>query len=134
MASSSPIPKNGAVVYGTLVADYNAFDIDASQMVEDVTPYGVNVCAKNVGNGTNTFAISIQAYALAHASLTPPGFGTAPSGAGVSTTLTIDTGVSEAMTVVQASFRISTGRMRAAVPYNISGRNGGDVSETWATS
>ncbi len=134
MASSSPIPKNGSVSYGSLVADYNAFDIDASQMVEDVTPYGGNICAKNVGNGTNTFAVSIQAYALKGVANTPPLFGTAPSGSGVSTTLTIDTGVSEAMTVVQASFRLSTGRMRAAVPYNISGRNGGDVSETWAVT
>jgi len=134
MASHSPVPKNGSVVLGSFVFDFHAFSIEQMQSVEEVTPYGMNVASKNVGNGTPDFDISIQAYALEGATNTPPLFGSATAAGGYAATLTIDTGVSEACQLVIARFGLSTGRMRAAVPYAISGKNGGDMVETWAVS
>lgn len=133
MSATSLVPKNGAVSFGSFVADYNAFEIDMMQATENVTPYGANTCSKNVGNGTPDFSFAITAYALAHATNTPPTIA-APVAAGVSTTFTLDTGVTEACTMVQAGIRISHGRMRAAVPYAITGKNYGDITETWPTS
>jgi hypothetical protein len=129
----SLIPKNGAVSYGSFVADYNAFEITANQSVESVTPYGANTCSKNVGNGTPDFDFSISAFALAHAASTPAAL-PSMSASGVTTTFTLDTGVTEACSMVASRISLGHGRMRAAVPYNITGKNGGDVTETWAVT
>lgn len=133
MAAASLVPKNGAVVYGALIADYNAFTITADNAVERTDAYGTNVCSKNVGCGTNDFSITISAFALAHTTSTAPGFGAAPA-TGVTSTFTLDTGVSEGFTLVQSSYEISHGRMRAAVPVAIRAKNCNDGSETWAVS
>lgn len=133
MAATSLIPKNGSVVYGTFVADYNAFDIDQSMNAEDVTPYGTNKCAKHVGSGTPSIAANITAYALAHTANTPAALDTAAA-TGANTIFTLDTGVTETFNLIQTSFKLSHGRMRGSVPYNISGVNGNDIVEVWATS
>lgn len=141
MSATPLVPKNGAVAYGSFIADFNAFDITASQSVENVTPYGTNTCSANTGNGTPDFDFSISAFAEAHGSNTPPllpGGSNAATSAfyalGQTATFTLDTGVTEACTMVVSRVSLSHGRMRAAVPYNITGKNFGDVTETWATS
>ena len=64
MAAQSIIPKNGAVAYGSFIADYASFDIDASQAVNNVTPYGSSsTCSKNVSSGTPSFQFNIGAFA-----------------------------------------------------------------------
>lgn len=131
--AGSLIPKNGALSYGALVADFHSFDINSTQATEEVTPYGANKCAKNVGNGTPSLDFAILAYALAHVAATAPAMDTAAA-AGVACVFTLDTGVTETVTVVQKTFRISHGRMRAAVPYAITGVNFGDVVEVWPVS
>lgn len=133
MASSSLIPKNGAVTFGSQVADFASFDITAGQSVEPVTPYGLNTCTKNVGSGTPDFSFNIGAFALKGASNTPLGM-PAITATGSAMTLTLDTGVSEACTAVVQSIRIGHGRMRAAVPVAFSLKNYGDVTEVWAAS
>lgn len=141
MAQQSLVPKNGAITYGTYVADFASFDIDGAQAVDVVTPYGSNVSSKNVGSNTADFVFTIGAFALAHAANTPPQIGvTAANGApqwasgGVAATFTLDTGVSEACNVVTQRFRISHARMRGFVPFAITGKNAGDVTEVWAVS
>lgn len=131
------VPKNGAVSFGSYVADFNSFGLEAAQAVEGVTPYGANTCSVNVGSGTPDFRVSIGAAALGHVSGSNPQL---PGGSGMflnvglATTLTLDTGVSWGFNMVTSRFAIGHGRMRAAVPVSISGANGNDVVETWATS
>lgn len=137
MAAASLVPKNGAIVLGSYVMDFNAFTIRAAQGVEGVTPFGSNTCSKNVGAGTPDFAFSISAAALAHAVNTPPALPGATGmfiPTGLSATLTLDTGVTEACSIVVGDFSTGVARMRAAVPVSISGKNYGDVTETWATT
>lgn len=140
MAASSLVPKNGSITYGSYVADFASFDIDAAQAVDVVTPYGANISSKNVGSNTADFVFTIGAFALAHALNTPPQIGVTTGAAlqwasgGQAATFTLDTGVSEACNVVTQRFRISHARMRGFVPYAITGKNAGDVTEVWATS
>ena len=142
MSAVSLQPLHGAVSLGTAayVADYNAFTLRAAQGVEGVTPFGANTCSKNVGAGTPDFAFSVSAAALAHASATAPGL---PGGAGMfvpngfggaTSTFTLDTGVTEACTMVVADYTTGVARMRAAVPVGITGKNYSDVTEVWAVS
>lgn len=137
MAAISLVPKNGAVVVGAWAANFASFDIDTTQSVEDVTPYGANVDAVHVGSGTPSIDVNIGAFALAHATSTPPTMGSmsAVGGAtGASCTFTLDTGVTEAGSFVAKSIRISHARMRAAVPIALAMSNAGDITETWAVS
>src|SRR5580692_5290724 len=105
MAKAALVPSNGAVTYGSFIFDFQSFEIDQSQIVENITPYSALVCTTNVGNGTPDFDITIGAYGVAHAAGTAPALPvSAPVGA--STTLTLDTGVTESLTMVQSRFRI----------------------------
>lgn len=131
--SVSPVPKNGAVALTGYVMDFNSFSIRSSQSVEGVTPYGANTMSKNVGSGTPDWNISIGAFALAHNTGTPPAL-TSLAGAGVALTLTIDTGLTEAGGMVIESIELQHGRMRAAVPVALQGKNAGEFTETWATT
>lgn len=133
MPAASLVPKNGAIVLGTMLADFNAFDIESAQVVEGCTPYGVNTCSKNVGNGTPDFTINITAYALAHSTNTAPNL-PGLEAAGLALTATLDTGVTEACQAIRQRERISHGRMRATVPRAMTLKNGGDVTETWVTT
>lgn len=133
MAQSVLIPKNGAVVAAGLTADYNSFDIESSQATEVITPYGTNTCSKSAGSGTPQFTVTVNAFALAHATGTAPNMpGLVATGA--TATFTLDTGVSEAGTFITEKIRISHGRMKAAVPITLNLVNAGDVTETWATA
>lgn len=133
MAKARLIPANGAVVYGSLVADFASFDITCAQIIEDVTSYGAEICTENAANGTPGFTYDIVAYAFAHAASTAPNFGTSQL-AGLASTLTLDTGVTEAAMFLQRSFRAGHSRTKAAVPFNISCVNAGENTETWAVS
>src|SRR4051812_28446275 len=120
MAALSLVPKNGAIAFAAVTADFASFDIESSQSVENVTPYGANVNAKHVGSGTPEISINIGAFALAHTTGTPAKLDTLPgAGTGATLTLTLDTGVSEACTMIVQSVRLSHARMRAAVPMAI---------------
>lgn len=133
MAQGSLIPKNGAVVAAGITADYNNFEIESKQAVEDVTPYGTNTCAKHTGSGTPAFTVNIGAFALAHAAGTPlalPVLGAT----GAAATFTLDTGVTETGTFITESIKVTHGRMRAAVPVAMVLQNGGDVTEAWIAS
>jgi hypothetical protein len=132
MSASSLVPRNGAVAIGSMVADFASFDIEASQSVENVTPYGSNACAKNVGNGTPDFTMHVGAFALAHASDTAPGL-PALSATGQTCTFTLDTGVTESGPCVVQDIKISHARMKAAVPIAFTLKCAGDITETWAT-
>lgn len=134
MAFLPLVPKNGAISYGSFTAEYNAFQITASQNTENVTPYGTNVASVNVGSGTPDFDFTISAFAGAHGTGSAPGLGAAIPAQGSATTFTLDTGVTEAVVMVVSRIQLSHGRMRAAVPYDITGKNFGDVTETWAVS
>lgn len=134
MAATSLAPLNGAVTVTGKVYDYNNFTIESDQMVDDVTPYGANVMAKHVGNGTPSLSVTIGAFCLKGATGTPAGLCSAPATGGVSTTLTLDTGVTEAGLLVIAKIRVEHGRMRAAVPISLSGSQAGDWTETWPTT
>jgi hypothetical protein len=137
MAVSSLVPKNGAIAYGGYVADFASFDIDGSQAVDNVTPYGTNTCSKNVGSGTPTFTFNVGAFALAHATNTPfnlPGTSTIFSSGGATATFTLDTGVTESGTVITERFRVSHARMRGYVPIAITARNGAEITEVYATT
>ncbi len=133
MSASSLVPKNGAVAIGSMVADFASFEIEASQSVENVTPYGSNACAKNVGNGTPDFTMHVGAFALAHATGTPAGL-PALSAAGQTCTFTLDTGVTESGPCIVQDVKISHARMKAAVPIAFTLKCAGDITETWATS
>jgi hypothetical protein len=140
MASSSLIPKNGAITVATIIADYAGFDLTTTQSVESVTPYGNNVNEKRVGSGTAGLAANISAFALAHASNTPlllPTMGAASgaaAAAGAACVFTLDTGVTETGNFVIQSIRIGHARMRAAVPVAISALSAADITEAWASS
>ncbi len=138
MAASSLVPKNGAVAYGSYIADFASFDIDGSQAVDNVTPYGSNTCAKHVGSGTPAFQFNIGAFALKGTTGTSPnlpGTNTIFSSGGATCTLTLDgTSVTEAFTGIVERFRIGHARMRGFVPIGITMRNAGELVETWAVS
>lgn len=147
MSEGSIAPLSGAVVQQTSSsatayhADFMAFTFRAAQGVEGVTPFGSNTCSKNVGAGTPDFAYSVAANALAHSALSQPNL---PGGAGMfypgggatppATTLTLSTGCSESFPSVVGDYTTGAARMRAAIPVGISGKNYGDVTESWATS
>ena len=133
MAKSRLIPANGAIAYGTFVADFASFDITCAQIVEDVTAYGAEICTQNAANGTPGFTYDFVAYAFKGAADTPPNFGTSQL-VGFASTFTLDTGVTEAATILQRSFRVSHARMKAAVPFNVSCVNSGENTESWAVS
>jgi hypothetical protein len=142
MPASSLIPKNGAITYGSYSCDFASFDIEVSQAVDNVTPYGTNTCTKNVGNGTPDFVFNVGAFALAHATSTPPNYvgattsGFAPgfNASGGAMTLTLDTGVSVGCMGILQRHRISHARMRGYVPIAMTLHNGAEITETWATS
>lgn len=133
--SVSLSPKNGAISYGSFVADFTSFQIKASQSVENVTPYGTNTACKNVGNATPDFAFNISAFCLAHNTGTAPalagGTASAFNTLGYATTFTLDTGVTEACNMVVESITIGHARMRAAVNYDIGGKSESDLIEVW---
>ena len=133
MSASSLVPRNGAVSIGSMVADFASFDIEAMQSVENVTPYGSNACAKNVGNGTPDFTMHVGAFALAHAANTAPGM-PALAATGQTCTFTLDTGVTESGPCVVQNLKISHARMKAAVPITFTLKCAGEITETWATS
>ncbi len=139
MAFAPLVPKNGAFSNTGFLADYAAFEITGQQSVEGVTPYGSNTCSVNVGSGTPDFTFNISAFAGAHATGSAAGLGSvsgaAPgafSSGGVATTFTLDTGVTEACGMINSEVKISHARMRGAVPYNITGKNAGELVEVWA--
>lgn len=135
--SSSLIPKNGAVTAGSFVMDFGSFSIKATNSVEDVTPYGANVMAKRTSAATPGLDLNIAGWLLAHGSGSPPTIcsGTGIfAGAGISTTLTLDTGVSYAGNMVVESFDIQHARMKAAVPATLGGKSANDWTETYAVS
>lgn len=135
MAASSLIPKNGAVVAGSLVMDFASFNLAAHNSVEDVTPYGVQNMAKRVSAATPGFDVSIFGFLLAHAAGTPPTIVTGTgifAGPGIAATLTLDTGVSYAGNLACETFSIQHARMRAAVPAMLGGKSANDWSETYA--
>ena len=141
MAASALIPKNGAVAYGSFVADFASFDIDVSQAVDTITPYGSNVCSVNVGSGTPDFVMTVGAFALAHATNTPPNLaGTNTSSptiftsGGATATFTLDTGCTESGTCIVQRMRISHARMRGFVPVAMTLRNQSEITEAWATA
>ena len=133
--SVSLSPKNGAIAYGTFAADFTSFQIKASQSVENVTPYGTNTACKNVGNATPDFNFNISAFALAHNANTAPsiagGTASAFNTLGYATTFTLDTLVTEACNMVVESITLGHARMRAAVNYDITGKNESDMVEVW---
>ena len=122
----------------TLTADFNSFEIETSQSVEDVTPYGSNKMAKNVGSGTPTMMVTVGAFALKGASTSPEYFGVVSSavmgGGGATCTFTLDSSLTETGTFVIERKRLTHARMRAAVPLTLTLRNYGDITETWVTS
>ena len=138
MAASSLIPKNGAVAYGSYLADFASFDIDGQQAVDNVTPYGTNSLSKNVGSGTPTFTYNIGAFALKGTTGNNPnlpGTNTIFSSGGATCTLTLDgTSCTEAFTGIVERFRIGHARMRGFVPIGITLRNAGEMTETWAVT
>ena len=103
------------------------------QAVENVTAYGSNACARNIGNGTPDFTIQVGAYALAHSANTAPGM-PALSAGGQTCTFTLDTGVTESGPCVVQNLKISHARMKAAVPIAFTLKCAGDITETWATA
>jgi hypothetical protein len=134
MASSSLIPKNGAVVAGVLVMDFASFHLRATNSVEDVTPYGSNVMAKRVSAATPGLDVTIAGFLLQHAANTAPTIcsGTGVfAGGGIAVTLTLDTSVTYAGNLAVGSFDIQHARMRAAVPALLAGQSANDWTETW---
>src|SRR5690349_218009 len=115
MASSPLIPKNGAVTLAGYLMDFASFDLESAMSVENVTPYGSNTCSKNIGSGTPDFSASVGAFALAHTTSTPLKMDTLAA-TGAAAVFTLDTGVSEAATMVVQSLRVSHARMRGSVP------------------
>lgn len=52
MAASPLVPKNGSVSigsWGSTGIDFNTFELEARQNVENITPYGSNKYSLNVG-------------------------------------------------------------------------------------
>jgi hypothetical protein len=140
MALSYANPKNGSVVLAVGTAsDFNSFDYAETQATESVIAYGAAIYDPFRGNGTPHASVSATGIAKHGAANTPPGFS---SSAGVGTsdfdggtaTLTIDTGVTLAATMILASLRISHARARAAVPLAYSLEGGGDTTVTWAVA
>lgn len=138
MAASSLIPKNGAVAFGTYTADFASFDIDVSQAVDDVTPYGSNTDAKHVGSGTPTWEFNAGAFLLAHTTSAQPflpgNTSTIFTSGGSTATFTLDTNCTYSCTAVLRRFRISHARMRGFAPAALSLTNGGNVTEAYATA
>lgn len=137
MAASLLVPKNGALAYGAFVMDYNAFTVEAAQVVENATPYGTNIETVNVGNGTPDFTFNYNGFMLAHTTATQPnlpGSSTIFTSGGVTSTATFDTGCTESFTGVCERFSISHARMRATVPASMRLKNAGEVVEAWATT
>lgn len=140
MAKALLVPLNGAVVIGSLVADFMHFDISSTMDVSDATPYGSNVNTVNVGSGTAGFTMDVGAACQAHATNTPflmPTMGSstaAGASAGQSAVFTLDTGVTETCSVVMKSIRISHARMKGVVLASLSMVNAGDVVEAWAST
>lgn len=145
MAGISPlIPKNGAVVLGTMISNYASFDLSSSQNVENITGYSNSNMTQSYGDGTQDFSINVTAFALAHQANTAPGMvDYAPYGGatGANTTLTADTGCSWAGVAVVSSVRIAHARMRAAVLISFTAKNGyaglgaaSDWVQVWASS
>jgi hypothetical protein len=139
MALSYVNPKNGAVVatIGT-ASDFNSFDYSESQPSESVIAYGAAVYDPYRGNGTPHASTSASGIAKHGAANTPPGFGSSSGGTvdfdGGTVTLTLDTGVTLAATMVMTSLRVSHARARAAVPLAFQFEGGGDTTVTWPTS
>lgn len=137
MASSSLVPKNGSIVLGTYAADFNAFTLRFAQSIEGCTPFGSNINSKNVGAGTCDCAWSISAAALAHGTGNKPGIDGAGANifaaTGLATsTFQLDTGITMGMTAVVGEWSVGVARMRAVVPVSISGKNYGDIIESWS--
>jgi hypothetical protein len=137
MALSYVNPKNGAVapIMGT-ATDFNSFDYAETQATESVIAYGAAIYDPFRGNGTPHASASATGIAKYGAANTPPGFSSS-AGTGTSdfdggtTTLTLDTGVTLAATMILASLRVSHARARAAVPLAFSFEGGGDTTVTW---
>lgn len=121
---------------GSFVANFNSYTIDAAMAVEGITPYGSNKWSVNVGSGTPDARVSIGAAWMAHAANTAPDFQNISmfAATGLSTTLTLDTGCTEAFNLVVSRFSLGHARMRAAVGVSIAGANAGEFTETYATS
>jgi uncharacterized Ntn-hydrolase superfamily protein len=135
MAKTDLVPVNGAVTYGSLAIDFNAFELEGDQAVEDKTAYGTNKCAQNIGSGTPSIQARVGGFGKKGAANTALGFdGTGFSATGVSVSVTLDTGVTEAGTFVLRRLRVVHARMRAVIPVTFELLNYNDPTETWAVS
>ncbi len=137
MPQSNLFPKNGSVVLGSFVADFNSFEQELEQSVEDATAYSTTtLMGKNVGSGTPTSMLRVGAFALKGATGTKLGTDGSLFTAGqmLTTTLTWDTGCTTAGPWILQRQRIQHARMRATVPILMELKNGGDQTETYAVS
>lgn len=139
MALSYANPKNGAVapVFNS-AGDFNSFDYTETQASESVIAYGAAVYDPFRGNGTPHASFAATGIAKYGAANTTVGFSGTTGGTvdydGGTCTLTVDTGVTIALTSILTSARLSHARARAAVAMAWSFEGGGDATVTWPTS
>lgn len=137
MAKTRIVPRNGSVaITGFGGTDFNSIEIESSQNVEDVTPYGSNGMGQNTGTGTPTQTLTCGGFGTKGVAGSSPGLTNvgAFDALGVAATITLDTGCTYAGSYVQESTRLTHHRMRAAVPLVFRLKNASDITEVWATS
>jgi hypothetical protein len=136
MATTYPVPKNGACSIGSQFAgcDFASFDYGEAQNTESVAAYGAQIYDPHRGSGTPHASGSAAAFAKYGAANTNSFGNTALTAGGSAGTLTIDTGVTIAGTLVLSRVSVSHARLRAAVPLTFNFEGGGDMTITWPTS
>ena len=126
------VPANGAFSFAGLVADFNSMRVKSMQAVENVTPYGTNVFAKNRGSGTPEIDATVTGFMLKGSSLSNANPLTTLSSTGAATTFTFDTSCTLTGGCVMSDFEITHARMRAAVAFTCNLKNADEMSLAWA--
>ncbi len=135
MSFTELVPKNGACVFGALVADFASFDMEGSMAVDDVTPYGSNVWSRNAASFTPTLVANIGLFLGKGVANSAIAFGTGTYFiASVGVVLTLDTGCTETFNGLLSRFRFSHARMRGFVPAAATLRNKDEIQEAWTVS
>lgn len=120
---------NGSFTIDGFGGDWNGFDLECAQSVEDATGYDEAEDSYNAGSGVRDWTLDATGFAKRSAKF---GIGSLTNAA-VAVVGTVDTGCTYTGNFVVASGKISAKKMAATVPISVRAKNQGTVAEAWAS-
>lgn len=123
-------PLNGSLAVGSVGGDFNSWDMERRQQVDDTTGYTDGVNADHTGSGCFAWTLDFTGFAGKNAAGTNPGLA-ALSDTAVAVVATADTGCSYSGNFVIESLRVSHRKVGGAVSFSGRGYNKGAITEAW---